>query len=45
MKGVLWRGSRRWMERGKLWIDVWMRENERGRGGIRGGLERKSGEQ
>ena len=30
---VLWRGSRRGMERGKLWIGVWMRENERGGGG------------
>ena len=29
---VLWRGSRRGMERGKLWIGVWMRENERGGG-------------
>ena len=26
---VLWRGSRRGMDRGKLWIGVWMRENER----------------
>ena len=32
---VLWRGKRRGMQRGKLWIGVWMRENERG--GIRGG--------
>ena len=23
---VLWRGSRRGMERGNLWIGVWMRE-------------------
>ena len=30
---VLWRGSRRGMERGKLWIGVWMRENEREGGG------------
>ena len=27
---VLWRGRRRGMERKKLWIGVWMRENERG---------------
>ena len=27
---VLWRGRRRGMEREKLWIGVWMRENERG---------------
>ena len=26
---VLWRGRRRGMEREKLWIGVWMRENER----------------
>ena len=26
---VLWRGSRRVMKRGKVWIGVWMRENER----------------
>ena len=25
---VLWRGRRRGMEREKLWIGVWMRENE-----------------
>ena len=31
---VLWRGIRRGMERAKLWIDVWMRENERE---VRGG--------
>ena len=48
MKGVLWRGRRRGMERGKLWIGVWIRENERpggggGGGGSRGGRERKSG--
>ena len=30
---VLWRGSRRGMERGKLWIGLWMRENEREGGG------------
>ena len=29
---VLWRGRRRGMERKKLWIGVWMRENERERG-------------
>ena len=29
MKGVLWRGSRRGMERGRLWIGVRRRENER----------------
>ena len=29
---VLWRGRRRWIERGKLWIGVWMRENEEGGG-------------
>ena len=28
---VLWKGSRRRMARGKLWIGVWMRENERGK--------------
>ena len=28
---VLWRGRRRGMEREKLWIAVWMRENERER--------------
>ena len=33
---VLWRGRRRWMEREKLWIGVWMREDERKGGGIRG---------
>ena len=33
-KCVLWRGSRRGMERGKFWIDVWMRENERGGGNL-----------
>ena len=27
MKVVLWRGSRRGMERGKLWIGVGMRRN------------------
>ena len=27
---VLWRVSRRGMERGKSWIFVWMRENEKG---------------
>ena len=26
---VLWSGRRRGMEREKLWIGVWMRENER----------------
>ena len=26
---VLWRGRRRGMEREKLWIGVWMRENKR----------------
>ena len=30
---ALWRGKRRGMESGKLWIGVWMRENERERGG------------
>ena len=30
---VLWRGRRRGMEREKLWIGVWMRENEREGGG------------
>ena len=30
---VLWRGRRREMERGKLWIGVWIRENEREGGG------------
>ena len=29
---VLWRGRRRGIERGKLWIGVWMRENEKGGG-------------
>ena len=29
MKGVLWRRRRRGTEREKLWIGVWMRENER----------------
>ena len=27
---VLWRGRKREMERGNLWIGVWMRENEKG---------------
>ena len=30
---VLWRGRRRGMEREKLWIGVWMTENEREREG------------
>ena len=29
---MLWRGRRRGMEREKLWIGVWMRENKRERG-------------
>ena len=32
MLDVWWRGTRRGMDWGKLWIGVWMRENERGEG-------------
>ena len=31
---VSWRGRRRGMEREKLWIGVWMRENEKGGGNL-----------
>ena len=41
-KCVRWRGTRSGMERRKLWIGVWMRENER-EGRIHGWCGRKSG--
>ena len=40
---VLWRGSRRGMEREKFWIGVWMSEKERRRKRINGRSESRSG--